>query len=179
MSDTTVHGTFWEVPARSPLCAIAMEIVPLDLVAEWRRCGMISDLFADYLSYAFERREIARSILSTVVNELVENAAKYSADKLARSRIALEHHGTVLLVEVRNVADAGHVEVLGAELAELAAGDAAAVFARRLADRRGLGLALVASDYGATLGATVTPSGAGLSVVCVRAALPTEQVEQR
>ncbi len=179
MSETKVFGTFWEVPGGSPLCAIALEIVPVDLLTQWRRCGMISDCFAEYFSYAFERRDVARSILSTVVNELVENVAKYSADKLAPARVALEHHGPILLVEARNVADSVNVEILGAELVELAAGDAAMVFAHRLAERRGLGLALVASDYGAALGATVTPSGGGLSTVCVRAALPAKEVEQR
>ncbi len=179
MTDSRQLGRTWGVPARPPLCAIATEIVPLDLLTQWRRCGMISDCLADYLSYAFERRDVARSILSTVVNELVENVAKYSADKLVPARVALEHHGTTLLVESRSVASAVHVETLAEELAELAAGDAAAVFARRMGQRLGLGLALVASDYGASLGATVTPSGGGLSTVLVRAVLPAIEVEQR
>ncbi len=179
MSETTVFGTFWEAPARSPLCAIATEIVPVDLLTQWRRCGMISDWYAEYLSYAFERRDIARSILSTVVNELVENVAKFSADKLAPARVALEHHGTILLVEARNVADSVHVEMLGAELAELAAGNAAEVFAHRLAERLGLGLALLAKDYGATVGAAVAPVGAGGKIaVCLRVALSAAEVER-
>ncbi len=179
MSDVKVLGTFWEAPARPPLCAVSLDLVPVDLLTQWRRCGMISDCFAEYLSYAFEHRDVARSILSTVVNELVENVAKFSADKLAPARLTLEHHGATLLVESRSVSDPVHVGRLEEELAELAAGDAAAVFARLLADRRGLGLALVASDYRAALGATVTPAGAGLSTVCLRAALPASEVEQR
>jgi hypothetical protein len=179
MSESTNLGKTWSAPARAPLCEIATEIVPVDLLTQWQRCGMISDCLAEYLSYAFERREVARSILSTVVNELVENVAKYSADKLAPARIALAHLGEKLLVATTSVAGREHLERLGEELAELAAEDAATVFARRMAQRRGLGLALVANDYGAALGATVTPSNGGLSTVCLRAVLPSVEVEQR
>ena len=179
MSESTNLGVAWSAPARAPLCEISTEIVPVDLLAQWRRCGMLSDGLAEYLSYAFARREVARSILSTVVNELVENVAKYAADKLAPARISVAHLGEKLLVATTSVASAEHVERLGAELAELAAEDAAAVFARRMAQRLGLGLALVANDYGAAINATVTPSGGGLSTVCVRAVLPSVEVEQR
>ncbi len=179
MSGTTTLGAPWQAPTRAPLCAISSEIVPVDLLTQWRRCGMISDCLADYMSYAFEHRAVARSILSTIVNELVENVAKYSADKLATARVALEHHGTTLVVESRNVAGPRHVETLGQVLAELASSEAAAVFARAIAQRRGLGLALIASDYGATLAATVAPTDGGLSIVTVRAILSASEVEQR
>ena len=179
MSEPTSLGAIWTAPARTPLCEIATEIVPVDLLAQWRRCGMISDFLAEYLSYAFDRREVARSILSTVVNELVENVAKYSADKLVPARVSLAHHGEKLLVTSPSVSSAQHLERLGEELGELATEDAATVFARRMAQRLGLGLALVANDYGAAINATVTPSGGGLSTVCVRAALPSIEVEQR
>lgn len=179
MSESSHFGATWSPPARAPLCEISTELVPVDLLTQWRRCGMISDCLAEYMSYAFDRREVARSILSTVVNELVENVAKYSADKLAPARVSLAHLGEKLLVESTSVASAEHVARLGEELVELAAEEAATVFARRMAQRRGLGLALVANDYGAALGATVTPSGGGLSTVCVRAFLPSIEVEQR
>jgi len=179
MSESTSVGRVWAAPARPPLCAISVEVVPVDLLTQWRRCGMVSDSLADYMSYAFERRDVARSILSTVVNELVENVAKYSADKLAPARLSLEHHGASLVVSSRSVANAAHVGALVEELEELAAGSAAEVFARLVAQRRGLGLALVASDYGAALGATISPAGGGLSTVSLTAALPASEVEQR
>jgi hypothetical protein len=179
MSESRSVGRVWTAPAHTPLCAISVEVVPVDLLTQWRRCGMISDGLADYLSYAFERRDVARSILSTVVNELVENVAKYSADKLAPARLSLEHHGVSLVVSSRSVSNAAHVGALSEELAELATGNPAEVFARLVAQRRGLGLALVASDYGASLGATISPAGGGLSTVSLTAVLPASEVEQR
>ena len=55
--------------------------VPIDLVREWSRCGQTADYMARYLAYDFADRETAASVLSTVINELVENAAKFSTDK--------------------------------------------------------------------------------------------------
>jgi hypothetical protein len=179
MTHLTVLGAFHEAAAQ-PLSAIEMEVVPIDLVTEWRRCGMIADFMADYMVYGFERRETARSVLSTVMNELVENAAKFSADARTPARASIRHHGEVVLLEIRNEASDKHVASLRELLPVLAQDDATTVFRQRLQDRRGLGLALLARDYRATVGATVEPSDAGgKATVCLRVAMSAAEVEQR
>lgn len=179
MSTVTVLGAFPE-PHEPPLSAIEMEVVPIDLVTEWRRCGMIADFMADYMVHGFERRDTARSVLSTVMNELVENAAKFSADARAPAHASIRHHGEVVHLEVRNAATASHVQHLRGLLAELAGGDATTVWQTRIGDRRGLGLAMLARDYGATVGATAASTGEGGNVtVCLRVALSAAEVEQR
>jgi hypothetical protein len=179
MSTVTVLGAFPE-PASEPLSAIELEVVPIDLVTEWRRCGMIADFMADYMVDGFERRDAARSVLSTVMNELVENAAKFSVDARAPARLAIRHHGEAVHLEIRNAAGEKHVRHLRALLPELAGGDATAVFRRRLEERLGLGLALLAKDYRATVGATVSAAGTGGNVtVCLRVVVSAAEVEQR
>ncbi|HEX9244216.1 MAG TPA: hypothetical protein VF875_17360, partial [Anaeromyxobacter sp.] len=74
MTPQTTIGSFPEPPGTPALVTIRVEVVPIDLVTEWRRCGIISDFAAAYLEWAFARRSTARSVVSTVVNELVENA---------------------------------------------------------------------------------------------------------
>ncbi|WP_242344887.1 slr1658 superfamily regulator [Anaeromyxobacter terrae] len=179
MSTLTVLGAFPEASAQ-PLSAIEMDLVPIDLVTEWRRCGMIADFMADYMVPGFEQRETARSVLSTVMNELVENAAKFSADTRSPARASIRHHGEVVHLEVRNEATEKHVQSLRELLPVLAHDEATAVFRQRLQDRRGLGLALLARDYGATVGATVLPAGPdGRVTVCLRVVLSAAEVEQR
>ena len=157
-----------------------MEILPLDLVTEWRRCGMIADFMADYMVHAFERRPVARSVLSTAMNELVENAAKFSADSRTPARLSIRHHGDVVHLETWNVAPAAHVERLRALLEALARGDAVAVWRARIEERLGLGIAMLARDYGATIGATTTRAGDGGSyTVCLRVSVSAAEVEQR
>jgi hypothetical protein len=179
VSGAAVVGRYPEAPAEL-LTAIEIEVLPIDLVTEWRRCGMVADFLADYVVHAFERRDAARSILSTVANEPVENAAKFSVDKRTPARVAIRHHGDAVHAEVRNVAGEKQVQGLREVLADLGRGDATAVFHARVERRMGLGLALLARDYGALVGATIGPAdGAGRIAVCLRVALSTAEVEQR
>lgn len=179
MSGLVVLGAFPEPPSQA-LSAIELAVVPIDLVTEWRRCGLVADFMADYMVHAFERRDAARSILSTVANELVENAAKFSSNKRAAAQVAIRHHDEVVHAEVRNQATEKHVQGLREVLADLARGDATAVFHRRVERRLGLGLALLARDYGAMVGATIEPADAGGELaVCLRVALSAAEVEQR
>ncbi|HEX9240849.1 MAG TPA: ATP-binding protein, partial [Anaeromyxobacter sp.] len=153
---------------------------PIDLVTEWRRCGIISDFAAAYLEWAFARRSTARSVVSTVVNELVENAAKFSVDNRVHTDVTIRHYGEILHAEVRNEAAEGHVARLTEVLEDLARDGAEAVFRRRIEGRSGLGLALIARDYNATVGARVTPGCTpGGKTVCLRVALSVQEVEQR
>ena len=178
MSATLVLGPLPE-PRSGPLSAIELDVVPIDLVTEWRRCGMVADFMADYMVHAFERRDVARSILSTVANELVENAAKFSSSKQIPAHVSLRHHGEVVYAEVRNRAAEKHVRGLREVLAELAGDDATAVFRRRVEGRLGLGLAMLARDYHAKVGATIVPMATGgESAVCLGVALGVAEVEQ-
>jgi hypothetical protein len=180
MTANIILGAFPEAPPSPALSAIELEVVPIDLVTEWRRCGMAADFMADYIVHGFERREVARSVLSTVLNELVENAAKFSSNKLTAAHVSIRHHGDVVHAEVRNEASDKDVQALRDVLAELAREEATAVFGRRMLSRRGLGLAMLAKDYGGTVGATVSPPGAGGQIaVCLRISLSAAEVEQR
>jgi hypothetical protein len=172
-------GTFPEPPGK-PLITIRIEVVPIDLVTEWRRCGLVADFAAGYLVWAFERRAAARSVVSTVVNELVENAAKFSVDHRASTHVSLRHYGDVVHAEIRNEASDEHVARLREIVEALARDGAESVFRRQLEERKGLGIALLARDYGATVGATVSPACEnGRNTVCLRVALSALEVEQR
>ncbi len=179
MKAVTVLGALPAAPSPA-LSAIDIEVVPIDLVTEWRRCGMIADCMSDYMVYGFGRRDAARSVLSTVLNELVENAAKHSVDKRVAAHLSIRQYPDVVHAEVRNQTTDRHVQDLRELLSELAEGDATEVFRRRLEGRRGLGLAMIARDYGATVGAAVEPAEtAGRAAVCLRVALNAVEVEQR
>ena len=179
MTAETVFGRFPEPPGPA-LITVRIEIVPLDLVTEWRRGGIVADFAAAYLAWAFEHRGAARSVVSTVVNELVENAAKFSVDGRTPTHVTIRHFGEVVHAEVRNEAGDEHVARLRQVLEDLARDGAESVFRRRVEDRLGLGIALLARDYGATIGATVSPGCTkGGKTVSLRVALSALEVEQR
>ncbi len=167
--------------AAPPLSAIALDVPALDLVMQWGRCGVIADFLADYLSYSFARQEVARSVLSTVANELVENAGKFAGDKRESVRFLARHRGERVEIVSENRASPRHVAVLEALFAALDRERPDALFARRIesGERGGLGLLILAKDY-ASLGASLgAPDADGLVPVTIVAALDAEQVEQR
>jgi hypothetical protein len=181
---TRLAGVFEEAavpPPTSP--SIAMPA--MDFVVQWNRCGITADYLADYLAYAFERRDVARSVITTAANELLENAAKFSSDKKSAVRISARLRGDSLELEVENVADADHVDALTAVLDALSRGEAASLFASRIEsnERGGLGLIILARDYAARLGARIVSANGGsldqTFSVTVRASIAADEVEQR
>lgn len=155
------------MPDRDPADRISMfslELKPLDLIVQWRRCSITADFLADYLVYLFENRPNAQHILSTGLNELVENLAKFSADKRASVTLSVAHYGEHLRVETVNVARRPQVEALSARLNRMATEDPEDLFLEQLeytasSDRAasGLGLITIKKDYGARLGAVLEP----------------------
>ena len=168
--------------ASAVLTSISVTVPVLDLLVEWHRCGMTADYLADYLAYALERRDVARTVISTAANELLENAAKFSSDKRSIVRAEARLRGGALELEVDNVTDEGHADRLADLLDALARGDASALFADRLEarERGGLGLIVLAKDYTADLSARIVQqNGRGAFRVTVRASIAADEVEQR
>ena len=181
---TRLAGVFDEgtTPA---LTSTSIAMPAMDFVVQWSRCGITADYLADYLAYAFERRDVARSVITTAANELLENAAKFTSDKKAPVRIAARLRGDFLELEVENVADASHVDTLAMVLDALSRGEAASLFASRIEanERGGLGLIILARDYSARLGAKIVSANGGSHdssfTVTVRASIAADEVEQR
>jgi hypothetical protein len=173
-------GTRTEGDAMPPLTSIALDVPALDLVMQWGRCGVIADFLADYLACSFSRREVARSVLSTVANELVENAGRFAGDKRGGVRLFARHRGEHVEIGSENRAAPRHVAVLEGLFAALDRESPEVLFARRIesGERGGLGLLILAKDYG-SLGATLgDPDADGLASVTIVAALDVAQVEQ-
>jgi hypothetical protein len=47
-----------------------------DFKTEWRRCNMLANYVADYVSYQFPQRERAENLISTITNELIESVIR-------------------------------------------------------------------------------------------------------
>src|SRR5690349_25000309 len=73
----------------APLSELSLSFPPLALVAEWSRCSETADFVARFFAHDYPDRDVAGSVLSTVVNELVENAAKFSSDKSVQARVVV------------------------------------------------------------------------------------------
>jgi hypothetical protein len=171
---------------KRPLGELTVRFAPLDVVSEWSRCGQTADYLARYLAYDFADRETAANVLSTVINELVENVAKFSIDKSASAEVTVRQFDDHLSITTRNLATAERGAALRQLTARLLSGDPQALFAERVAHPpdvggAGIGLIVLKKDYSAGLDVRVEPdsSGADWSTVEVEVTLPNREVEQR
>ena len=182
MSETTRR----ELSQLKPLSTIELRFVPLDFVMHWHRCGLAADYFAAHLAYTFDNRDAARAVLSTVVNELLENAVKFSSEKSRSASLTLNHYGEWLAIETRNRTDARRAESLGALMRDLEAQSAADLFLARIASPSGgesspsgLGLLVLKKDYAVRLTIECEPVADGSFEVFVQALLHTDELEIR
>ena len=137
-----------------PLSEMVIRFVPLDLVIQWRRCGMIADFLADFLAYNFKHKDTARNVISTVLNELLENAVKFSPEKHRRASLALIYHGETIRIQTRNTSNMKHVASLRRLVERLCSEDPEILFLEQLQysttedpEASGLGIVTLKKDY--------------------------------
>ncbi|TGL85474.1 ATP-binding protein [Leptospira congkakensis] len=149
---------------REPESKIQIHLKPLDLMRYWRRIGILSDFIGYFYGFSFlpnvpsesmdmKNSEIVNSI-STVFNELLENAAKYSYDKKADIEISLIHRGKTFEIFVSNKTNESNVTAYEASLKEIfAAKNLESLYIEKLETnendphRSGIGLIMVLKDY--------------------------------
>ncbi|MCK6521350.1 DUF6272 family protein [Myxococcota bacterium] len=169
------------------LSNLRIELLPIDLIVQWRRCSKMADFLASYFEYHFESRVVAAQVLSTGLNELIENLAKFSADKQRPVSVEISHFGEVITFETQNEARRAEVAALRARLTRMATTDPEELFLEQLEhtasrDRAasGLGLINLKKDYGARLSAEIraVPDDPERFHVTLQLALEVDAVER-
>ncbi|TGL51465.1 ATP-binding protein [Leptospira kemamanensis] len=167
------HTAFSE---KEPESIIEIHLKPLDLMRYWRRIGILSDFIGYFYGFSFlpnvptdsmdmKNSEIVNSI-STVFNELLENAAKYSYDKKADIEISLIHRGKSFEMLVRNKTNETNVSAYESSLKEIfSAKDLEKLYFEKIesndpnSNRSGIGLIMVLKDYPVEMEVTLESEG--------------------
>jgi hypothetical protein len=186
MSGELTLGTCLDaLPSSRPLTRLVIELLPLDLVAQWSRCSLVADFLGEFLASGFDaRRDVARNELSTVLNELIENAVKFAFDKQELVSLLMINYGDTIRLEASNVCDVRHATDLAEQIRRVLENDAEELFVEqvertaaedRLASR--LGFITMRKDHGARLGVRITDDAReGLRRVTIQVLLDTEEV---
>ena len=181
---TSIVGE-WSEAGPPAIMGMQVSLRALDLVVHWKRCGLTADWFAAFFVYDFpvEDRPAATSVLSTAINELIENAVKFCSDKTQPVSIAIRHHGDFVRLETINRVDAVRADKLRLAIDEIITSDLGVLFARRIehqaeAGASGLGLLILKKDYNAKIGLKLVPVGGELDVH-VQVTLQVEEVSGR
>ena len=131
--------------------------VPIDIFDHWDRCSQLADFVASYFQHDFQVPG-SQNIISTVVNELIENAVKYSRNKSSPIDVEIRRRGTYLLLRVANHIPRNQSEHFVRICKELFERDLEELYLEKLtrgqSDRTysGIGLILLKKDYDALIG---------------------------
>lgn len=154
-------GDFDIIPESMPAEGdVSVTVRPIDLNAYWKRCGIMADFAAAFYAYAHEQPNVHKNIISTIFNELIENASKYSVKRDAEVKIQMKMYDTVLKIEVVNTTPQPHFEKLQKHLTELTnSDDLDELYVEILSSNlgkpveSGMGLLILTKDYDLKIGA--------------------------
>jgi hypothetical protein len=176
-----MYGDFEMIPDDlTPEAQFEISVTPIDLMTHWQRCSLLSDLVAGYIAYAYHQsREMhtfhVYSSMSTIFQELIENAAKYSRQRETVIRVRVKHFNSVVRIEVQNDATLGTAEKFEETVKTLLNSDLEELHMQIVEDHArervhsGLGLVLLAKDYPVTFGFSFRRVSDEREIITVRA----------
>lgn len=134
-----------------------VSFLPIDIFDHWDRCGDIADFIATYFHYNFQVGA-SQNIISTVVNELTENAVKYSRNKSSPIQVDIRKRRSHILIRVANIIPRNQRDHFVSICTDLFQRDLEDLYLEKLtlgqSDRTysGIGLILLKKDYEALIG---------------------------
>jgi hypothetical protein len=168
LKDVEILGQFTEEPREKPLSQTSLTTSAADMLQNWRRVSLSSDFLARYYSYYFPYKEKAKqkisrdeaeNTISFVMNELIENTAKYAdaQDKTVTIRIMLFE--SYIVFEVSNFLTPALAESFINLAREILVSNPEELYIRRLerntesdSGDSGLGYLTLINDYGIQMG---------------------------
>jgi serine phosphatase RsbU (regulator of sigma subunit) len=132
--------------------SFTVRFLPLDMFDNWQRGSVLSNFTADYFRHNFPA-EADGGLISTVVNELVENGAKFSANNSLPVELTLKKARNRLLVRATNSVPHHRCEPFMNVCRQLFDRNLDDLYVERIAEdtghreASGLGLLLVKKDY--------------------------------
>lgn len=155
---------------------------PIDMTTYWRRCGLTANFVAGFYSYCYEASDAKANSLSTIINELLENASKFSKAREGRINVELKHYGNLLKIDVLNVASKTLRESFEAFVHKLMSEDVEELYFNTLETKEdgdtksGLGLLMMLKDYPVRFGYSFKEIDADTHEITVRAIINVEEI---
>ncbi|NBV41709.1 hypothetical protein EBR96_02940 [bacterium] len=169
----------------SPDFQLNMSFMPKDLMAHWKRCGMTADFLASS-QWANWHPQVC-NVVSTVLNELIENAVKYSAVDSKPIKLQFRVIGDLVDFEISNWAKEQIADGLGDQFRQLLSQDRDEMYLLHLEDAAKdggdwsqMGLVSIVHDYEADLGCRIlrTADTDAPCQVTIRVIINTQKVAQ-
>ncbi len=152
-------------------------VKPIDMVTYWRRCGSLSNFVANFYRNPYNVDALDENLISTIFNELIENAAKYSTKRDSDIYIEVKMYNTILKMQVQNVCNQKNFEALKKSMGKLLDSDYNLddLYMKRMMEKSsadkdsGIGLLMLLKDFPVKVGVKLSSSEDGSYQVCVQA----------
>jgi hypothetical protein len=190
-STTQTLGRYQEEVQGNPLSETALHLSSTDMLQHWRRVSLSSDFLAKYYSFYFPyrekakgriSREAAENSISFVLNELIENTAKYSNTPQTAVRVRVLLLERTILLEVSNSVTAALADEFLATMREVLSANTEELYLRKLEANlektrsdSGLGFLTLINDYQVALGFKFEKTGADVCRITVQANMNCEE----
>ncbi len=130
----------------------SMKFLPLDIFHNWDRAGSISDFIAEYFGTYYEKKT-ASNIISTIFNELIENAVKFTKNNSQPITITVKKSNNSFLSRITNTIPNHRKDAFVGICENLFSSDLDELFIHRIEEgvsdntKSGIGLILLKKDY--------------------------------
>lgn len=168
VKDLEIMGEFTEEEGKTLLSETSLITNSADMMKNWRRVSLASDFLAKYYSYYFPykekakeqiSRDTAENNISFIMNELIENTAKYSDAKDKTVTIKLLLLENEIIFQVTNYVTPGLADSFHSLAKEILESNPEELYIKRLERNTesddgdsGLGYLTLINDYGITMG---------------------------
>ncbi|EMI66467.1 GHKL domain protein [Leptospira noguchii str. Bonito] len=152
----------------------------MDLRVQWRRCSLTADYISNYCSYQEKLDSGTSNTISIVINELIENAAKFSKDRKGEIFLDLKYYSEMLKIEIKNLTDEISKNKLEKSISVLTDRNSDETYINKLKkgekNDSGIGLLLLSKDFPVRLGFLINEVSSATYEVIVRAYLDLNEV---
>jgi hypothetical protein len=154
---------------------LEVRVKPIDMVTYWKRCSAVADFVARFYNVK-TTNHASENLISTVFNEMIENAAKYSTKRDSEIHVEVKLYNTILKIQVQNVCNKLHCDTLINRLSMLLSPetDLDELYVKEMelkmngSKESGIGLLMLLKDFQMNLGLKIVDLGSDLFQVNFR-----------
>lgn len=171
---------------RRPLSKQEYIFSPIDFISQWGRSSLTANYLSEFQAFNFQGNPKVTNAISLVLNELIENTIKFSADAYKDVSITVCNYADELTIQTINSSNRRQVVKLEAFLDKYFRVDLESFFIDNIKthheegaiNESQLGLITLKKDYGAEIGVKIVPDlDRRLYDIYIKVVLKTDEIE--
>ncbi|BDA77881.1 histidine kinase [Leptospira kobayashii] len=159
---------------------LSLSVYTQDMTFHWKRCEIVSNFVSQFYSGSDGDKSVDANSASTIINELIENAAKYSEKENSKIYIEIKDLGNKLRVDVKNKVSSWTKLNFEKLMQIIASGNVNQMYFDALESKHtedktsGIGLLMLLNDYHLNLGYKIKSNQQDNFEITIRAHIPIE-----